>query len=436
MVDPREILVADRWADDPDVRGATGSAEAALTTLPGSFFDGGSAEQRLCAAFGVKSMEAFGAFSRPELVAGAALIAYVEKTQIAQRPSLEPPKRSVASGSMRLDAATRANLELFRTTSGANSGSLLAAIDRTLTAAGARLLTERLGSPLCDPEQINRRLDCAALTLERPALRADLRQALREVPDMVRALSRLRLERGGPRDLDAIRAGLAGAGTVLSRILAEVPGGEHPLTGIVQMLEQASAPLAERLAAGPDRRRAEPQARRRVHPCRVQPGPRRSAPASRREPAGDRPPSGPLCGRDRGQGVENTAQQRARLLCRSERRALSGNHGASRGAGFIHRQTLAGVVRFATPELAELESRIASAATEALALELDISASLPARSRGWRPISAQQPPVWPSWTWLSPRRSWRPPKVMSGHTLTAGRRSTSRADAIRSSSRP
>jgi DNA mismatch repair protein MutS len=166
-------------------------------------------------------MEAFGAFSRPELVAGAALIAYVEKTQIAQRPSLEPPKRSVASGSMRLDAATRANLELFRTTSGANSGSLLAAIDRTLTAAGARLLTERLGSPLCDPEQINRRLDCAALTLERPALRADLRQALREVPDMVRALSRLRLERGGPRDLDAIRAGLAGAGTVLSRILAE-----------------------------------------------------------------------------------------------------------------------------------------------------------------------------------------------------------------------
>ena len=124
-------------------------------------------------------MEAFGSFSRAELSAGAALIAYVEKTQIAKRPPIEPPKRVSDGETMRIDAATRANLELFRSISGGREGTLLAAIDRTMSAAGSRLLAERLASPLCDPAEIDRRLDGVQFFLERSALRGGIRQGAR-----------------------------------------------------------------------------------------------------------------------------------------------------------------------------------------------------------------------------------------------------------------
>ncbi len=136
-IEPREALVADRLAQDEEIRSAINQIEAALTPLPAAFFDAGSAEDRLSALFGVKTMESFGNFSRAELSAGAALIAYIDKTQISKRPPIEPPRRLSDSDSMRIDAATRANLELFRTISGGRAGSLLAAVDRTRTAGGS-----------------------------------------------------------------------------------------------------------------------------------------------------------------------------------------------------------------------------------------------------------------------------------------------------------
>ena len=145
-IEPRELLHAER-ADlaalsraPTDQRGQGG---AALTPLPPAFFDAATAGARLASFFGVATMEAFGAFGPAELAAGAALVAYAEKTQIAARPRLEPPKRVADDETMRIDAATRANLELFRTLAGGqggradNKGSLFAAIDRTVTAAAA-----------------------------------------------------------------------------------------------------------------------------------------------------------------------------------------------------------------------------------------------------------------------------------------------------------
>jgi DNA mismatch repair protein MutS len=135
----------------------------------------------------------------------------VERTQLGHRPPLSPPTREAPGASLLIDAATRANLELMRTLSGERRGSLVDAIDRTVTVAGARLLGSRLAAPLTDPEAIARRLDAVALFVADAAARADVRAQLAAAPDLARALSRLVLGRGGPRDLAAIRAGLAAA---------------------------------------------------------------------------------------------------------------------------------------------------------------------------------------------------------------------------------
>src|SRR5690606_27027826 len=156
----------------------------------------------------------FGSFGRAELSAIAGAVAYVEKTQKAERPPLERPVREAAGATLFIDAATRANLELARTLSGSREGSLLKAIDRTVTGGGARLLAERLMSPLTAPERIEARLDSVSFLLAEPALAEALRRLLKGVPDMPRALSRLALNRGGPRDLGALAAALGAAGAV------------------------------------------------------------------------------------------------------------------------------------------------------------------------------------------------------------------------------
>ncbi|HEX2256942.1 MAG TPA: DNA mismatch repair protein MutS, partial [Afifellaceae bacterium] len=217
-VEPREAIAPERAGEDGQLRSAVEGVGAALALLPASFFDSTTAEERLAQAFDVQTMEGFGAFSRAELAAAAAIIAYVDKTQIARRPPIEPPRRQASGETMQIDAATRANLELFRRLSGERAGSLLAAIDATVTAAGSRLLAQRLAAPLCDAAAIGRRLDAVETFLADTALRADIRAKLAEAPDMVRALSRLALDRGGPRDLGALRAGMAAARAVATRL--------------------------------------------------------------------------------------------------------------------------------------------------------------------------------------------------------------------------
>ena len=151
--------------------------------------------------YGVETLDGFGQFTRAEIAAAALALRYVKRTQIEATPRLAPPSRRARGAGLEIDAATRANLELTRTLSGERAGSLFATIDLTVTPAGARLLGERLASPLTDQREINARLDALAFLAEAPALRAALRKALAGAPDFLRALSRLSLDRGGPRDL-------------------------------------------------------------------------------------------------------------------------------------------------------------------------------------------------------------------------------------------
>ena len=148
------------------------------------------------------------------MTAAAAVVTYVERTQFGKKPNLAPPAREAANSVLMIDAATRANLELMRTLSGAFEGSLLATIDRTKTTGGARLLARRLASPLLDPDAINARLDLVDYFATNSALRSDVRAVLAGAPDLSRSLARLSLGRGGPRDLAAVRDALAAAQTL------------------------------------------------------------------------------------------------------------------------------------------------------------------------------------------------------------------------------
>src|SRR5271169_3210825 len=141
-IEPGEIIVSDALYADPELAPQL-RALPALTPLPRDVFDGATAERRLAAFFGVATTASFGKFLRVELTAAAAAVTYVERTQIGKRPPLSVPAREAAGATLAIDQATRGNLELIRTPGGERRGSLLAAVDRTVTAAASRLLAQR-----------------------------------------------------------------------------------------------------------------------------------------------------------------------------------------------------------------------------------------------------------------------------------------------------
>src|SRR3954463_7575653 len=226
-LEPREIVVPDQILDDPELRNLWRETRAAVTPIARDGLDPAAAERRLRDFFGVATLDSFGAFSRAETAAAGAALHYVERTQFGQRPALEPPRHEAAAGVLAIDAATRANLELTRTLAGERAGSLVATIDRTVSPSGARLLAERVAGPLADLDAILARQAAVAFLTEEAELRERLRAALRGVPDIARALSRLALERGGPRDLACLRDGLIAAAAIGDLLggVAALPAG-------------------------------------------------------------------------------------------------------------------------------------------------------------------------------------------------------------------
>ena len=368
-VEPRELIVADTLFHDPEFRPVADVLGRVVMPQPAVLFDSATAEVRITRFFGLGTLDGHGTFSRAELSAASAAVAYVEKTQISERPPLGLPERESSSSTLFIDPATRANLELVRTLSGERSGTLLKAIDRTVTSGGGRLLAERLMSPLTDPDEINRRLDSIAQLLDRPAFVGDLRDTLRRLPDMPRALARLALGRGGPRDIGAVLQGLEAAAVVAAQLAGQSLGGE-PADALSDL--QALPPaLAERLKAaladelpllkrdgGFVREGADPELDE-MRALRDQ---------SRRVIAGLQLQYAEETGvrslkikhnNVLGYFIEVTAGNAAALT--------EGDDAKSR---FIHRQTMAGAMRFTTTALSELETKIANAADRALAIEL------------------------------------------------------------------
>ena len=376
-LEPGEIIVSDALYGDVELAPYFRSLPA-VTPLTRDVFDGATAERRLASFFAVATSEAFGMLSRLEIAAAAACVTYVERTQLGKRPPLSPPVREKAGASMAIDQATRSNLELMRTLSGERKGSLLAAIDRTTTSAGSRLLAQRLAAPLTDPAAIARRLDAVAAFANDATARIDARARLQKTPDLVRALSRLAVGRGGPRDLAAIRDGLNAAAD-LAKALKSLHETADEITQAASACRKPDAALSNELAnalgdelplfkrdGGFVRAGYEPA----LDEARGLRDESRRVVAALQSRYADETGIRALKIRHNnvlGYFVEVTAQHGEKLMA------------APLNATFIHRQTLAGQVRFTSTELGALESKIASAADRALGLELEIFERLAAR---------------------------------------------------------
>ncbi len=366
-IEPRETVVPDVF-DEPGLRALLEEAPGAVTRVAREAADPVAAERRIAEWYGVSTLDGFGTFTRAELAAAATAIAYVARTQIDARPALQPPARSERGLAVEIDAATRTNLEMTRTLGGDRQGSLLHAVDATATPAGSRLLAEWLAGPLTDPVRIAARLDAVGFAAADRRRRAEVRGVLKRAPDMARALSRLSLGRGGPRDLAGLRDGLAAASALSQRLLEET---ELPadLAAAAAAAGRIDAGLAILLGAA----------------LAV------DLPLSARD-GGFIRAGHDLALDDARELRDDTRRVMAALQARyadhTEVRSLKIKHNNFLGfyievtalvgeafrrpphdALFVHRQTMAGAMRFSTVELAELEARIASAADRALAIE-------------------------------------------------------------------
>jgi len=365
---PREIVVAE--GREEEVRETVEDAGAALTTVARSAFDSDGANSRLCALFSVATLEAYGSFSRAELGAMGAVVSYLDLTQRGQLPLLRPPVKEASQRLMQIDGATRRNLELTHSLSGGRAGSLLACIDRTLTAGGGRLLERRVSAPSTQIDVINARLDAITWANSNSNLTQTLRDALRKTPDMDRALSRLSLDRAGPRDLAAVRDGLHQSLRISEALSAKdmpdlIMESVTALTGHSGLLDLLDDALV-----------AEP-------PLLVRDG-GMVAPDYNAELDEARSL------RDEGRGV--IAAMQADFVSNTGISSLKIKHNNVLGYfievtathadkmhaidTFIHRQTTANQVRFTTVELSELETKILNAGSRALELEKRIYETL------------------------------------------------------------
>jgi len=369
-INPNEVIVTDALYGDADI-GPLLRELPAVTPLTRDVFDSATAERRLCDYFAVATMDGLSAMSRLEATAAAACVSYIDRTQLGKRPPLSPPSREISGATMAIDPATRANLELTRTLSGERRGSLLAAIDCTVTAAGSRLLAQRLAAPLTDVAMIARRLDAVAAFVAEPALRDDIRASLRAAPDMARALARLSVGRGGPRDLAALRDGVLAADQVLAR-LAQLDVPPQDIAAAIAALRRPSRDLAAEFARGladdlPLMKRDGGFVRDGFDTAldetrQLRDASRLVVAAMQARYADETGVKGLKIRHNNvlGYFVEVTAQHGDKLMA------------PPLNATFIHRQTLAGQTRFTTSELGEIEARIANAGDRALGLELEI----------------------------------------------------------------
>ncbi|WP_425256241.1 DNA mismatch repair protein MutS [Microbaculum marinisediminis] len=388
-VDPGELLVSDALYDDGDLRDLWREMRSAVTPLPTAVFDSTAAERRLRDYFDVATLDGFGPLARPEIAAAGAVIAYIDRTQMGEKPPLKIPAREMRGAVMAIDPATRANLELVATLSGERRGSLAEAVDRTVTAAGGRELARRLSSPLTDPARIAARHEAVAWLAERPALRRGLRETMHAAPDIARARARIVLARGGPRDLAGIRDGIGAVHALCARL--------RPDGGPDNAAEADMPPILADIAArldGPDRALFDELTTALVE----------RPPHLRRD--GGFIQAGFAAELDEARGLRDESRQIVAGLQAKYQEAtgikslkvrhnnvlgyfveVTAQHGdrmlaAPLNETFFHRQTLASQVRFSTAELADLEGRIASAAERAMALENEIFDALVARIAG------------------------------------------------------
>lgn len=381
---PKEILLPEKMLKTPDLFELFNDYKKELTPLPDVRFSFENGQKRLETFFNVATLDSFGVFENAEIAAAGALLDYINLTQKGAMPRLNRLKQTKTSAIMEIDAATRRNLEIFDSLSGDRSHTLFACVNRTVTGAGARLLAGYLAAPLTDLKEIDRRLDRVDFFVQNPLIRENVRDCLRECPDIERTLSRLSVGRGSPRDLGALRAALTQL-PAIKKALSEKIGEETALT----------AGLPESLAEFLSRFDGYESLTKLLCDSLAQ--------------------DLPYLARDggfiaRGYNAELDSLKELRDESRSLIAKLQAGYAAQTGVAtlkishnnilgyyievpakaaqkmlddirngdtvFIHRQTMANAVRFTTKELAELENKMQTAGEKALAMELEMFDSL------------------------------------------------------------
>lgn len=384
-ISPREILVPERLYAQKDMAGVLALYDRAVTRQPDSLFDDDNARARLLSRFGTDTVDSFGTFTQAETTAAGVLLDYAERTQKSLVTHLRSPSSSRADDALVIDAATRRNLELCETLNGERDGSLLTTIDHTVSAMGARLLYNRLMAPLRDLSMINARLDQVDYFVAHVDTQDKMRDLLRTMPDIERALARLSLGRGIPRDLAAMMTGLTLA-TDLYRILRDLldlpaaletirmalsptPDAQHLLDTLVSALSDTLPAtlhdgnfIRAGFHASLDQQRT------------LRDDGRRMILGLQQKYAQDTGVETLKIAHNNilGYYIDVTAKRADVLFNRPEH--------------YIHRQTLAGNVRFTTTELAALERDLMQASERALAIELEIFKNLVDQILSHRPI--------------------------------------------------
>ncbi len=358
---PSEILVSQNISED-----LAALLDGTQTSLSNASFDSAAAIGRLTGLFEVGSLDGFGDFTRAELSAMGAIVDYLDITQRGKLPLLRPPVQEKQGFGVEIDASTRRNLELLRNLSGGRDGALLSVIDRTLTGGGARLLTARLTSPSTDLHTIQHRLDMVENFFENREQGERTRAALRQVPDIERSLSRIALDRSGPRDITALREGLTQAQNIATALkLSSQPEGIETAIDAMQGHDELIGQLSDALIPEP--------------PLLTRDGGFIAA-------GYDNALDNARKLRDEGRSV--IAQMQAEYAKIANISALKIKHNNVLGyfievsarhaenmlsepmsEKFIHRQTTANAVRFTTVELSEMETRILNAGGQALEIE-------------------------------------------------------------------
>ena len=328
-------------------------------------FDSISGERALKSRFGLSTLDGIGAPGRAELAAAGGLLAYLDSTQKGAAVLLDAPKRVARAAFMQIDSASRESLELTRSVSGSVAGSLLGEVDRCVTAGGKRLIAADLSAPLTDRSAIERRLGLVAWFHHDQLRRDRTRQALKALPDIARALARLTAGRGGPRDLAQLRDGLGGAEALKRELGGE--GDRPPLLDALHPALGGHSALVEKLST-----------------ALIESPPLDSAKGGYIAEGYD--PQLDLLRASSSDGRKAIAALEARYRHSTGISSLKIRHNAVLGyhievasrhadklmapdSGFAHRQTLAGVVRFNSPELHEEASRVVEAGGHALAAE-------------------------------------------------------------------
>lgn len=370
---PVEILVSDRYLQSPKLFEVFNEYRKKLSVLPEARFNFENARRNLLNLFIVETLDAYGSFSRAEITAAGVLMDYVETTQKGQMPLVEKPVKIYERQVMEIDGATRRSLELLESSSGDRGNSLLSVLDRTVTGAGARMLAGRIASPLVDTKEIGERLNVVEFFLNEEFIRDDVRALLKACPDIERAVSRLSLERGGPRDLAAIKTTLAAvprlknilSGASSQNMVSELPEAVARIAGrmghhenLVDELERALAdelPLLARdggfIREGyypplDEIRRVKNNSQQII--LQLQ---------EKYAAATDIPNLKIKYNNLIGYFVEVPAKFATRMLENKD---------------FIHRQSVLNAVRFTTVELTEIENEIRGAGEKLLATELEL----------------------------------------------------------------